>query len=174
MKKLFLTFFIVFFSGVSFADTKVVNKKGNSIRDEGTTSEVWNVGNGQDSNKSFCANQPGTVDPCVVFNKEDSKWYFLVTAQDVADMASGTLPPANAQTLSIASAVSAGGAASEALTFTGFDPTTDTVLGISQQTPGANSTATIGWSTPLANTLTVIWTADPGAGAVVNLMVIRK
>jgi len=67
---------------------------------------------------------------------------------------------------------SAGGAATEALTCTGL-LLTDTILSVVQKTPGANSLPLLGWSTVIAGGLTGIWSADPGAGAVVMIAVKR-
>ena len=68
------------------------------------------------------------------------------------------------------SAASAGGAASEALTVTGL-LTTDTILAVSQKTKGANGTAIINFGTLIADGLTVEYTADPGAGSIVTVLV---
>ena len=72
----------------------------------------------------------------------------------------------------IESAASAGGSASEALTFTGL-AVTDTILAISQRVAGANGTAVTGYNTQAANALTVTWTANPGAGARVRILVAK-
>lgn len=65
---------------------------------------------------------------------------------------------------------SSGGAASEALTCTGL-VSTDTILAVSQSVPGANNTAIIGYNTLVNNGLTVLWTANPGANAIVKVLV---
>lgn len=70
------------------------------------------------------------------------------------------------------SAAGAGGAVSEAMTLTGI-LSTDTILSVTQKTPGANGLAMVGYSTLATNALTVIWHADPGAGAVVIVAVKR-
>ena len=67
------------------------------------------------------------------------------------------------------SAASAGGAASEAMTFTGL-LATDVVLSVDQSVAGAGKTI-IGFNTQVADGLTIVWDADPGAGAVVVLTV---
>ncbi len=74
--------------------------------------------------------------------------------------------------LVITSAAGAGGAATEAMTVTGL-LTTDTVLAVTQKTKGANSLPLLGWSTQAANALTGIWSADPGAGAVIMVTIKR-
>lgn len=71
------------------------------------------------------------------------------------------------------SAASSGGASTEALTVTGL-LSTDTVISVSQKTPGGNNTALIGWSTLVNNGITGIWTANPGANAIVIVAVIRS
>jgi hypothetical protein len=68
------------------------------------------------------------------------------------------------------SAASAGGSATETLTITGL-AAADTILSVSQKTPGANSTAIIGWANQAANSLDLTWTGDPGAGAIVRVAV---
>ena len=75
-----------------------------------------------------------------------------------------------AKIVSFDSAASAGGAASEVLTVTGLQ-TTDTILAVSQKTKGANGTAIINFGTLIANGLTVEYTADPGAGSIVTVLV---
>lgn len=64
----------------------------------------------------------------------------------------------------------AGGGASEALTITGL-LITDTILAVSQKTAGANPIAVIGFNTLIVDGLTVVYTADPGAGSVVSVLV---
>lgn len=76
------------------------------------------------------------------------------------------------QTLVFTSSAGAGGAASAALTVTGL-LSTDTVLAVTQKTPGANNLALIGYSTLVNNGITAIWAADPGAGAVITVCVKR-
>lgn len=69
------------------------------------------------------------------------------------------------------SSASAGGAASEAMTVTGL-AAGDTILAVSQKTAGAGTGKNlIGWSTQAANALTVTWDANPGAGAVIVVLV---
>lgn len=77
-----------------------------------------------------------------------------------------------AKLVAVTCAAGAGGAATEALTCTGL-LATDTVLSVSQKTPGANSLPLLGWSTLAANAITGIWSANPGAGAVVLVSVKR-
>lgn len=72
----------------------------------------------------------------------------------------------------VLSDASAGGASSEILTVTGL-LATDTIISVSQQTPGGNNTAVTGWSGQADNALTVQWTANPGANAVVAVAVLR-
>lgn len=70
------------------------------------------------------------------------------------------------------SAAGAGGAATAAMTVTGLK-TTDVILSVVQKTPGANSLPLLGWSTVAANSVTAIWSADPGAGSVIVVTVKR-
>lgn len=74
--------------------------------------------------------------------------------------------------LAFACTASSGGGATEALTCTGL-LSTDTVLSVVQNTPGANSLALLGWSTVINDGVTGIWAADPGAGAVALVSVKR-
>lgn len=68
------------------------------------------------------------------------------------------------------SAASAGGAATEALTVTGLG-VSDTILAVHQSTKGANNLPLLSWSTQANNSLTAIWSANPGAGAVIKVYV---
>ena len=70
------------------------------------------------------------------------------------------------------SAAGAGGAATEAMTVTGL-LSTDTILAVTQKTVGANGLAMVGYTTLANNALTVVWHADPGAGSVVIVTVMR-
>lgn len=70
------------------------------------------------------------------------------------------------------SSAGAGGAATEAMTLTGL-AAGDTILSVSQKTKGANNLPLLGWSTQAANALTGIWSADPGAGAVIMVVVLK-
>ena len=58
--------------------------------------------------------------------------------------------------------------ASEALTVTGL-LANDEILAVSQRVAGASNTAVTGFNTQIADGLTVEWTADPGAGAIVDV-----
>lgn len=72
------------------------------------------------------------------------------------------------------SAASAGGAATETLTVTGL-AAADSILAVSQKTKGANGTALIKWTdtSRTADQLAVEWTGNPGAGAVVRVVVLK-
>jgi hypothetical protein len=70
------------------------------------------------------------------------------------------------------SSAGAGGAATEALTVTGL-AANDTILAVTQSTKGANSLPLLGWSTQAANALTGIWSANPGAGSVIQVLVLK-
>lgn len=65
---------------------------------------------------------------------------------------------------------STGGAPSEVMTITGLGAT-DTILAVTQVTPGAANLAIIGFSAQGPNTLTITWTGNPGAGAIVRVSV---
>lgn len=72
------------------------------------------------------------------------------------------------------SAASAGGAATETLVVTGL-LTTDTILAATEQTKGASKTALINYESAasVAGKLAVEWTANPGAGSVIRVVVAR-
>lgn len=75
------------------------------------------------------------------------------------------------------SAVSAGGNATETMTVTGL-LTTDTILSVDQVVDGAGAgVAILSWGTAGAaaadNALSVVWNADPGAGAKVRVHIKR-
>lgn len=74
--------------------------------------------------------------------------------------------------LSFTSSPGAGGAATEAMTVTGL-LATDTILAVSQSVQGANSLPLIGYNTLANNSLTGVWSADPGAGSVIVVSVKR-
>ncbi|PJA14905.1 MAG: hypothetical protein COX66_11200, partial [Elusimicrobia bacterium CG_4_10_14_0_2_um_filter_63_34] len=76
------------------------------------------------------------------------------------------------QILAFDSNVSLGSAAIEVMTVTGL-AATDTILAVTQKTAGANNTAITSFSTLAADKLTIGWTGDPGAGAVVTVTVKR-
>ena len=70
------------------------------------------------------------------------------------------------------SSAGAGGAATEAMVVTGL-AAGDTILSVSQKTKGANNLPLLGHTTQAANALTCVWSADPGAGAVVIVTVLK-
>lgn len=70
------------------------------------------------------------------------------------------------------SSAGSGGAATEAMTLTGLGAS-DTILAVHQKTDGANNLPLLGWSTQADDSLTGIWSADPGAGAVIVVVVLK-
>jgi len=78
----------------------------------------------------------------------------------------------SAKLVKYGSAASAGGGASEALVVTGL-AVGDTILSVSQRVAGANNTAITAFNTLIADGLTIEWTADPGAGAEVDVLVLK-
>lgn len=70
------------------------------------------------------------------------------------------------------SAAGAGGAATEVMTVTGL-LSTDTILAVSQSVKGANSLPLLGFNTQANNALTGVWSADPAAGSVIIVSVLR-
>lgn len=76
------------------------------------------------------------------------------------------------QILVFTSTAGAGGAATAAMTVTGLK-TTDVILSVVQKTKGANNLPLLGWTTVAANSVTAVWSADPGAGSVIVVSVKR-
>jgi len=74
--------------------------------------------------------------------------------------------------LTFDSAVSVGGAATEAMTVTGL-LATDKILAVTQSVKGAANLPLLGYNTQVANGLTAVWSATPGAGAVIKVTVLR-
>jgi hypothetical protein len=70
------------------------------------------------------------------------------------------------------SSAGAGGGATEAMVLTGL-AAADTILAVTQKTKGANSLPLLGYGTQAANALTGTWSADPGAGAVIVVTVLK-
>jgi hypothetical protein len=68
------------------------------------------------------------------------------------------------------SSPSTGGAPSEVMNVAGLE-VTDTILAVTQITPGASNLSIIGFSAQGPNALTITWTGDPGAGATVKVLV---
>lgn len=80
--------------------------------------------------------------------------------------------PVTPSMIALISSTSIGGAATEALTVTGL-LASDTILSVTQQTSGAAVLPLLGWSNQINNSLTGIWSADPGAGAILIVTVKR-
>lgn len=78
----------------------------------------------------------------------------------------------NKALLSFTSSAGAGGAATEAMVLTGL-LSTDTIIAVTQKTKGANSLPLLGYTTQATNALTAVWSADPGANAVIVVTVLR-
>lgn len=86
----------------------------------------------------------------------------------LGDLLDEQLPAADI--VAYTSSAGAGGAATEAMTLTGL-AAGDTILAVHQKTEGANDLPLLGWSTQTANALTGIWSGNPGAGAVIVVLV---
>lgn len=78
----------------------------------------------------------------------------------------------NKAILRFVSSAGAGGAATEVMVLTGI-AATDTILSVSQSVKGANSLPLLGFNTLATNALTAVWSADPGANAVIIVTVLR-
>lgn len=68
---------------------------------------------------------------------------------------------------------SVGGAATEALPVSGLKAS-DKILGVHVKTKGANAVGVAGWSNQADDSLDVDFTGDPGAGAIVQVLVQRQ
>lgn len=95
----------------------------------------------------------------------------LITVNSTFDT-DATQATAAGQLSVISSDAGAGGAATEAMTVTGL-LATDTVLAVTQRVDGANSLPLLGWNTQAADALTGVWSADPGAGAIIDVTIKR-
>lgn len=67
---------------------------------------------------------------------------------------------------------SVGGAATEAFAVPGL-LATDTIMSVSQSVKGANSLPLLGFNTQIANGLTGVYSANPGASAIILVTVLR-
>ncbi len=74
--------------------------------------------------------------------------------------------------LALSSAATVGGAATENVVVTGL-LATDTILSVSQSVPGASSLPLLGFNTLTNGHLTLVFSADPGAGAIVVVAIKR-
>lgn len=70
------------------------------------------------------------------------------------------------------STASVGGAATEVMTLTGL-LATDTILAVTQSVKGAANLPLLGYNTQAVNALTAVWSATPGAGAIIKVTVLR-
>ena len=99
-----------------------------------------------------------------------------VSAQDAATKhyvdTSIAAIPASPQILVFTSSTSPSGASSEAVTFPGL-LATDTILAVTQETPGGANLPLLGYSSLANNSLTLRWVADPSTGYVVIVTVKR-
>lgn len=99
-------------------------------------------------------------------------------SQDLTALLNGLVGNSNdlagkANLFKLTSAASAGGGATENdVVVTGL-LTTDVILSVSQRVPGGNNLAPIGWADQKAGSLDLTWTGDPGAGAIVEVLVLR-
>lgn len=75
--------------------------------------------------------------------------------------------------LVIVSGAVGSGSASATVTATGL-LTTDTIVAVTQRVKGANSLPLLGWSGQLADQLTAVYSADPGANAILDILVQRE
>ena len=92
----------------------------------------------------------------------------IASTASVLSLAGGTVKPF----ATLTSAAGAGGGATEAMTITGL-LSTDTIVAVTQKTKGANNLPLLGYTTLANGALTCVWSADPGAGAVIVVTVSR-
>lgn len=79
----------------------------------------------------------------------------------------------NANLVKLTSAASVGGAAIEPNLAVAGLLATDVILAVTQKTPGANSLPLLGYADQQDGTLDFIYSADPGAGAIMEILVNR-
>lgn len=121
--------------------------------------------------------------PALDFNKREKKLLASVKAYLDAGLSTASIADAAITLAKLAPGVSpshiiklagsktsVGGAASEAFTITGLATTDIVMLTLKDNGP---SNVTILEQTVAANTLTVVFSANPGAGAIVNYAVLR-
>lgn len=85
----------------------------------------------------------------------------------------GAIAMSSGNVMAFNSNPSVGGSPTETLTIPGL-LSTDTILAVTQVTPGSIPTAAIvGYSGQANNSLTIQWTTNEGSGAVVRVMVNR-
>ena len=80
---------------------------------------------------------------------------------------------ANSNILKLTSDAGSGGAATEDDNPVAGLKADDIVLSVSQKTPGANSLPLLGYADQKDGSMDFIYSADPGAGAVVEILVAR-
>ena len=100
-------------------------------------------------------------------SKSDKTLSALLAEQATAINANNA---ADAKLVKYTAAATAGGAATEAVAVTGLGAT-DVIYSVSQRVKGANSLPLLGWQGQAANSLTLVYSADPGAGAIVEILV---
>jgi hypothetical protein len=91
---------------------------------------------------------------------------------EASDATHAAWTPAANHFLTLSSVAGAGGSATPVATITGL-LTTDVILGVQQSVPGANHLPLIGFNTQAANALTLVYSADPGAGNIVTVGIFR-
>lgn len=111
---------------------------------------------------------PTTVASSTTWTLPDSDG---TSGQTLTTDGAGTLSWAGA-ILAFTSSASANTTASQTLTVTGL-LSTDIILSVTQKTAGSNNLPLLGWTTVANNAITVQWSANPGAGAVVVVAVKR-
>lgn len=97
---------------------------------------------------------------------------FAVGGVQVASIDSTGIVSPGSTILVFNSTASVGGAAAEVVVVAGL-LASDTILSVSQSVKGANNLPLLGFNTQALNALTVVYSADPGAGAIVKVAVKR-
>lgn len=95
--------------------------------------------------------------------------HLAVVVADVQTLANAT-EASLAKYVKYTGAATAGGGATEAVAVTGLGAS-DVILSVTQRVKGANSLPLLGWQGQAANALTLVYSADPGAGAIVEVFV---
>ena len=103
-------------------------------------------------------------------NKQDKNSKDLAALVIELQGAVNTNEAAIAKIVKYTAAATAGGGATQVVAVTGL-AAADSILSVTQRVKGANSLPLLGWQAQGLNTLTLVYSADPGAGAIVEVLV---
>ena len=107
----------------------------------------------------------------VTIPRQGTEQATLLKQDEMIDLLNAQASSAS-EMLAIDSDASSGGNATETMTVTGLLES-DEILSVTQKTAGGNGTAVVSYDNQADDALDITWTADPGAGAVIQVMVKR-